>query len=39
MSGKKRNRNQDRSIQTIVLITAILNLLEAIVDIVHKLLE
>ena len=39
MSGKKKNRKQDTALQTIVLLTAILNLLRAIVDIVHRLLE
>lgn len=40
MSGKKKNRNQDeKTLKTIILITAILNLIKAIADIVRKLLE
>lgn len=39
MSRKKKSRKQDTALQTIVLLTAILNLLKAVVDIIHKLLE
>ena len=40
MSGKKKNRNQDEKVlKSIILITAILNLVKAIADIVRKLLE
>lgn len=40
MSGKKKNRNQDEKVlKSIILITAILNLIKAIADIVRKLLE
>lgn len=39
MSGKKKSGNQNNALQTIVLITAILNLIKAVADIVAKLLE
>ena len=39
MAGKKKNGNQDKALHTIVLITAILNLIRALVDIVERLLE
>lgn len=39
MSGKKKNRKQDERLATILLLTAILNLLRAVVEILHKLLE
>lgn len=39
MSGKKKNRNQDKALQTIILITALLNLARALVDFIQKFLE
>lgn len=39
MSGKKKNRNQDHALQAIVLITAILNLIKALVDFISGLME
>jgi len=39
MSGKKKSRNQDKALQTIVLITALLNLIESLMDIIKKLIE
>lgn len=39
MSGKKKNRNQDHALQAIVLITAILNLIKALVDFISALME
>lgn len=37
MAGQKNNGNQDKGLQTIVLITAILNLIRAIVDLIDQL--
>ena len=39
MSGKKKSSKQDRKLQTVILLTAILNLMEALVEIIKKLLE
>lgn len=39
MSGKKKNRNQDDHTKTIILITAILNLLKALIDLICRLTE
>ena len=39
MAGKKKNGNQDKTLQALVLVTAILNLIEAILDIVDRILE
>jgi len=39
MAGKKKSDDQNKALQTIVLITAILNLIRALADIVVKLLE
>lgn len=39
MARKKKNGNQDKALKTIVLVTAVLNLIRAIVDIIVKLLE
>lgn len=36
MSRKKKNRNQDRVLQTIILITAILNLAVALIELISK---
>ena len=37
MARKKRSGNQDKGLQTIVLVTAILNLIRALVDMIGKL--
>lgn len=37
MSGKKKSGNQDKALQAIILITAILNLVKALVDLISKL--
>lgn len=39
MAKEKKNGNQDRTLQILVLVTAILNLIRAILDTVEKLLE
>ena len=39
MARKKKNGNQDKALETIVLVTAVLNLIRAVVDIVERLLE
>lgn len=40
MSGKKKkSRNQDTALQTIVLITAILQLVKAAVEFISRLIE
>ncbi len=39
MSGKKKNRNQDPATKLIILITATLNLVKALIDLISKLTE
>lgn len=39
MAGKKKNGNQDKALKTIVLVTAILNLIRAVADLIGRLLE
>lgn len=39
MSGKKKNGNQDHKVASFVLITAILNLIKALIDLINKLIE
>ena len=39
MSGKKKNRNQDTAAKLIILITATLNLVKALIDLISKLTE
>ena len=39
MSGKKKSRNQDKELQTIILITAILKLIEIMMEIIKILIE
>ena len=39
MARQKKNGNQDKALKTIVLVTAILNLIRAIADLVERLLE
>jgi hypothetical protein len=37
MAKKKKNDNQDRSGRIIILVTSVLNLIRAIVDLIYKL--
>ena len=37
MSGKKKSRNQDKALQTIILITALLNLTAAAIKLIELL--
>ena len=37
MGGKKKNRNEDRSLKILILVTAILNLIRALMDIIKNL--
>lgn len=39
MSGKKKNGKQDTDLKLIVLLTAILNLVKALVDLIARLTE
>lgn len=39
MSKKKKNGNRDKTLQIIVLVTAILNLIKSITDLIQKFLE
>ncbi len=39
MAGKKKSGNKNGTLQTIVLITAILNLVKALIDLISKLTE
>lgn len=39
MAKKKKGGDQDRKLATLVLITAILNLIKVILDLIEKLLE
>ena len=39
MARQKKNGNQNKTLQTLVLVTAILNLIKAIVDLIGKFLE
>lgn len=39
MAGKKKKGDQDKALKTIVLVTAILNLIRAVADLVERLLE
>lgn len=39
MSRKKKSGKQDKALQTIVLLTAILKLVEGLMDIIKKLIE
>lgn len=39
MARKKKNGDQDRTIKTLVLVTAVLNLIRAILDTIETLLE
>lgn len=39
MSGKKKSGKQDARLETIVLLTAILNLIRAIADLISRLIE
>ena len=37
MAGKKKSGNQDRKLQTLILVTAILNLIKSLIDLVRNL--
>ena len=39
MARKKKNGNQNKTLEILVLITAVLNLIKALVDIIGKFLE
>lgn len=39
MGKKKKNGNQDKTFQIIVMVTAILNLIKSIADLIQKFLE
>ncbi len=39
MPGKKKSGNKNGTLQTIVLITAILNLIKALIDLISRLIE
>ncbi len=39
MARQKENGNQNKAVQAIVLVTAILNLIKAIADLIGKFLE
>ena len=39
MSKKKKNGNQEKTLTVLVLVTAILNLIKAIIDLIEKFLE
>ena len=39
MGGKKKSGKQDTGLATIVLLTAILNLVKALIDLISKLIE
>lgn len=39
MKGKKKSGNQEKTVKTLILITAILNLIKSISDLINKFLE
>lgn len=39
MAGKRKNGSQDKTLKILVLATAILNLIRAVLDIIERLLE
>lgn len=39
MARQKKKGDQDKTLKTLVLVTAILNLIRSLVDIINKLLE
>lgn len=39
MAGKKKSGNHDRWLATVLMITAILNLVKALVDLISNLIE
>ena len=39
MARKKKNGNKDNTLQTIVLVTAILNLIKALVDLIREFIK
>ncbi len=39
MAGKRKRGNQDRALKSIILITAILNLIKSLIDLISRLIE
>ena len=39
MARKKKNGNKDKTLQILVLVTAILNLVQSLIDLISKLTE
>ena len=39
MARKKKNGNKDKTLQILVLVTAILNLVKSLIDLISKLTE
>ncbi len=39
MSRKKKSGNQDKALKTIILITAILNFIKALIELISRLME
>lgn len=39
MASKKKSDKQDKAVKTIILLTAILNLVKSLIDLISKLIE
>lgn len=39
MARQKKKGNQDKTLKTLVLVTAILNLIKSLIDLINKLIE
>lgn len=39
MSKKKKSGDQDKTLKTLILATAIFNLIKSMIDLIHELLE
>ena len=39
MARKKKNGNKEKALQTIVFVTAVLNLIRSLVDLIDRLIE
>ena len=39
MASKKKSDKQDKAVNTIILLTAILNLVKSLIDLISKLIE
>ena len=39
MSGKKKNGNKDKTLHIIVFVTAIANLIRALIELINRLIE